>query len=308
MEEQKCTKYFAVFLNVVIFLAGGVSLAGGLMFKLDSGFLEPAVISIFNKIQYSNIPLGFVCDFLAYLMMCFGGLVVVVAILGMCAAWKGFKSCLWVFVVLVVFFILLEGVIIGLWMSVWGRTDLWLRGRMLDLLKDYAGPEATDSLSEGWNTLFIEARCCGVNDQFKDGGSNSDFTELPTTWVSVTDKVPASCCQGVQLGTITDYVNSASCTNTPSNFYTEGCYDRVVSYINTYTLISVVACGVCILAEVIAIIAACVLIDKAKARIGNISSPTTGNSRPPPYVAIDYDRRVKAKFKDLVASAKTQRY
>ncbi|XP_045207320.2 tetraspanin-18-like [Mercenaria mercenaria] len=306
MEGQKCTKYFLVLLNVVVFLAGGACFAAGLMFKLDSGFLESDVVSLFNNIQYSNIPLGFVCDLLAYLMMCFGGLIVFVAILGMCGAWKGTKSCLWVFIVLVVFFLLVEGVLIGLWMSVRGRTDQWLRGQMLDQLKGYAGPDQTDKLSKGWNTLFMEARCCGVNDQFKDGGTNSDFTELPTTWTSGTDKVPATCCQGVQSDTVTNYVNSAFCTNTPTNFYTEGCYDRVVSYINTYSLISIVACGVCILAEVMGIVGACVLIDKAKT--AKVEDSHAGRSRPPPYVAIDHDRRVKPKPKDQGTIGRTPRY
>ncbi|XP_060556139.1 tetraspanin-18-like [Ruditapes philippinarum] len=292
MEGQKCSKYFLVLVNVFIFLAGGACFAAGLMFKLDSGFLENDVINLFNEIQYSNIPIGFMSDFFAYLMMVFGGLILCVAVLGMCGAWKTSKSCLWVFIVLVVFFLLVEGVLIGLWMSMRGRTDQWLKGQMLDLLKDYAGPDQTDKTSKGWNKLFIEARCCGVNDQFKDGGTNSDFTELPTTWTSGTDKVPATCCQGVDSDTVSDYVNSAACTNTPSNFYTEGCYDRVVSYINIYSLISIVACGVCILGEIMGITAACVLIDKAR-------SSKVGDG---------HDRRLKPKPKDQATVGRTPRY
>lgn len=282
MDGSKCVKYFLVFLNVLIFVCGGTLFAAGLMFKLDSGFLEKNVVALFSLIQYSNLPIGFICDFLSYLMMCLGGVIFLVAILGMCGALKVVKSCLWSFIVLVVIFLLIEAALIGLWMSVQGRADQWLRGQMLDQLKDYSGPTATDTVSKGWNTLFMEARCCGVNDQFKDGGTNSDFTEIPTAWVSATDKVPATCCQGVSEDTITDYENSASCTNTPSNFYTEGCYDRVVQYIKTYSIISIVACGTCILAEILAIITACVLIDKAKNRVGDISG-----SKPPPYVGID---------------------
>ena len=77
-------------------LAGGTCFGAGLMFKLDSGFLENDVIELFNDIQYSNIPMGFMSDFLAYLMMVFGGFIVCVSVLGMCGAWKVSKSCLWV--------------------------------------------------------------------------------------------------------------------------------------------------------------------------------------------------------------------
>ncbi|WAR05234.1 hypothetical protein MAR_020603 [Mya arenaria] len=156
------------------------------------------------------------------------------------------------FIVLAVIFILLQGVTIGLWLSVRTKADLWLRGKMLDLLKNYAGPEATDSTSNGWNILFMKARCCGVNAQYENGGTNDDFTELPTTWTpSGTDKLPASCCQGASTSTVSTYVSSSTCTQTPSNFYTEGCYSRVKHYIDTYSLVTIIAAGSGIMVELL---------------------------------------------------------
>ncbi|KAL4229041.1 Tetraspanin [Mactra antiquata] len=290
MEGYKTTRYFLILLNVIIFLAGGACAGAGLMFKLDSGVLESSVISMLNLIQYQMIPLGIICEFLAYLMICFGATILIATVVGMCGALKSNSGCLWAFIGLIIFFVVIEAVIIGLWISVWGRGDLWLRGQMIQLLADYAGPQATDKVSSGWNTMFMEARCCGVNDQFKDGGSNSDFTGIPTTWTSGTDKVPATCCQGVSSDTISQYLNSARCTNTPSNFYTEGCYDRFVGYINTYCLIAIITAGTCLVAGVIGIVAACIVIDKAKNRVVPHDAP---RKKPQPYVAIDYTQKWK---------------
>ena len=38
----------------------------------------------------------------------------------------------------------------------WLQSDLWLRGQMLEQLASYAGPTETDTVSEGWNTLFMK--------------------------------------------------------------------------------------------------------------------------------------------------------
>ena len=43
-----------------------------------------------------------------------------------------------------------------IFMFEFGQADLWLRGKMLDQLKSYAGPVATDDVSKGWNSLFME--------------------------------------------------------------------------------------------------------------------------------------------------------
>ncbi|XP_052803588.1 tetraspanin-3-like [Mya arenaria] len=285
MDGMKCSRYLLVFVCIIMFLSGGTLVAAGLMFKLDSGFLDTAVVTLFNTVQYSSLPLGITCEALSYIMMSTGGLMLFVAILGMCAGMKAVRGCLWVFIVLAVIFILLQGVTIGLWLSVRTKADLWLRGKMLDLLKNYAGPEATDSTSNGWNILFMKARCCGVNAQYENGGTNDDFTELPTTWTpSGTDKLPASCCQGASTSTVSTYVSSSTCTQTPSNFYTEGCYSRVKHYIDTYSLVTIIAAGSGIMVEVLAIISACIVIDKKKNRVGDISD----QSKPPPYVAIDH--------------------
>ncbi|XP_052258653.1 tetraspanin-18-like [Dreissena polymorpha] len=283
MEGLKCSRYLLIFVTTLIFLAGGAFLASGLFFKFNSGFLDKSVVTMFNTVQYSALPMGITCDALSYMMMGMGGLLIMVSMLGMCGALKAIKGCLWVFIVLAVIFIILEGMVIGLWLSVRTKADLWLRGQMLDLLKGYDGPTATDEISSGWNTLFMEARCCGVNALYADGGTNNDFTELPTSWVGGTDRVPASCCQGVTSSTVAVYVTSATCTTVPKNFYTEGCYTRVKFYIDMYSLVTIVAGGVAIVAEVLAIITACIVIDKKK---GNQVSVIQAN-KPPPYVAID---------------------
>ena len=66
----------------------------GLLLKLESGFLEGEVKTLFNRITYNGIHMGAATEALAYMMMIFGGIVMVVAVLGGCGAWNKVRKCL----------------------------------------------------------------------------------------------------------------------------------------------------------------------------------------------------------------------
>lgn len=187
----------------------------------------------------------------------------VVAILGGCGAWNKVRPCLLIYVIFIILMIVAQGVLVGFWISARTRANEWLKGRMLDLLKSYEGPTKTDDISAGWNTLFMTAECCGVNAQYASGGTNNDFSELDVTWWnsdrSVTEVIPATCCQGVTSSTISNYVDSATCTQTPKNFYTAGCYDRVKEYIYTFSLMILITVAITFAVEVTAIICSCLV-------------------------------------------------
>ena len=70
-------------------------LIAGFILKFDSGLLEAEVIELFNRVIVSNIPLGTLADANAYMMIISGGIIMFIAILGLCGAWKNIKGCLW---------------------------------------------------------------------------------------------------------------------------------------------------------------------------------------------------------------------
>lgn len=261
--KAKLPKYLLIVLNFAVFLCGGIIFIAGLLLKLESGFLEGEVKTLFNNVTYNGIRMGILADALSYMMMVFGGLVMVAAILGGCGAWNKIRICLLVYVLFLILMIVAQGVMIGFWVSARGRANEWLKGRMLDLLKSYEGPTKTDTISKGWNTLFMTAECCGVNAQYANGGTNNDFSELSVPWWT-TDKqaaenIPATCCQGVTSSIVSEYVDSDTCTREPQNFYTAGCYDKVKEYIYTYSLIMIITVGIIFAVEVTAIISACLV-------------------------------------------------
>ena len=51
--------------------------------------------TLFNKITVNNVPLGTLADVVAYMMIISGALLMIIAILGICGAWKEVTGCLW---------------------------------------------------------------------------------------------------------------------------------------------------------------------------------------------------------------------
>lgn len=166
-----------------------------------------------------------------------------------------------------------------------------MKGRMLRLLESYNGPGYTDEISQGWNYMFTGAQCCGVRAQY-DSNTQNDFNEQDSPWYITNristgngEQIPATCCHGSTMDNYADYINSGTCTSTaggPTNFYIEGCFDKLVWTINTYSLIVLITAGIVFVMQVTAILASCMRLEKTKPKV--IGHPPPG---PPPYVSID---------------------
>ena len=76
-------------------IAGGTAVIAGCLVKFGSGFLDTEVTTLFNKITVNNVPLGTLADVVAYMMIISGALLMIIAILGICGAWKEVTGCLW---------------------------------------------------------------------------------------------------------------------------------------------------------------------------------------------------------------------
>ncbi|XP_060551903.1 tetraspanin-3-like [Ruditapes philippinarum] len=283
---QNCAKYLLVILNIAIFVAGGILAVAGLLLLFESGLLHTDVITLLYKIKYGSVRVGLVVQVVCYMMIATGAIIMVVAIIGICGAWKKIKCCLLVFVLILVITVLLQATLVGLWINVNGRSDEWLKGEMLTLIADYKGPTETDVVSKGFNKLFMKARCCGVN-------SYSDMESKPTSWFTVTgsvasppEKVPATCCQGVETSSdITAKVES-TCTTTPKDYYTDGCFEVINDQVKMDLLIVCIVCAIAFMVEVAAIVMSCMLLDQTKNRIRHANAGEK-HAQPPPYIGID---------------------
>lgn len=264
-----------VLLNLPIFIAGGAALIAGLLLRFGTGVLENDVLKLLDQIQVNSFSLGKLTEANTYLMIIAGAFIMFIAALGLCGAWNDIKCCLWVYIIIVMLLILMQVTVIGLWIFMRQTFDTWFKGRLITLMKDYAGPEATDDTSKGWNSLFMRAECCGVNDQYSNGGTKNDFSEIPAAWWANrgTDNIPATCCQGVTSDTISNYKGSSQCTaaDPPVNFYEKGCYNRIVDLVHTFSLVVLVAIGVIFFVEVMAIVCACMMVKSNKVDVDSDS-------------------------------------
>ncbi|XP_045207321.1 tetraspanin-18-like [Mercenaria mercenaria] len=291
MSRFKSNKSIVGFLCCMMFLFGAAVFVDGVLVRFSSGFFGNDAVTLLNKVEYQNIKLGYLLSAHVYGMIIHGGFVMFKAVFGLSAAVKRNKCGLRAFVVFIIILIVVEAVSVGFWISVRGRSGEWLRGEMLDLLGSYKGPQDTDDISKGWNKLFMQARCCGVVDQFANGDTTGDFQDTQSLWFNTnanSEKVPATCCQGVDDDDISSTINTA-CTTTPKNYYTQGCYEELKDLINLHSVLFFCAAGGLLILQLFAILGACMLIDR-----GSRVEPMFKTDRPPtPLPRVDRVKNIK---------------
>ncbi|CAC5380744.1 unnamed protein product [Mytilus coruscus] len=109
------------------------------------------------------------------------------------------------------------------------------------------------SLSLSWNTLFVQAECCGVGSLIE-----SSFTS--TKWYSSGDRsgnrIPVQCC--ISQSDVFPYSTreDSHCTSSMLDgyFYSQSCDDAVEKKLKTYSIIFFVFMTIIILAEICCII------------------------------------------------------
>ncbi|XP_076116463.1 uncharacterized protein LOC143083940 [Mytilus galloprovincialis] len=109
------------------------------------------------------------------------------------------------------------------------------------------------SLSLSWNTLFVQAECCGVGPLIE-----SSFTS--TKWYSSGDRsgnrIPVQCC--ISQSDVFPYSTrtDSNCTSSMLDgyFYSQSCDDAVEKRLKTYSIIFFVFMAITILAEMCCII------------------------------------------------------
>lgn len=295
----KIGKYALIIVVILMVLCGCSLFVAGLLLRLNSGFFGNDVITLLNSMTYNAVKLGRMINTLMSIMLSFGGSQPIFAFCAIYGVCKKVKCCIIMFILGVALLIFAQAILVGLWIDVRVRANDWLKGEFLDKLKYYQGPLAKDSVSQGWNTMFIDVQCCGVN----DGQTISDFETVSSVWASSnpTEKIPATCCQDFNSQDISNTIQS-TCTTIPINYYPTGCHNKMRNMVNIYSLIVMVVCGVLLVLEIAAIIVSCFVLDQLKIRIRNLedfkqmNKPTSLSSEdesskttmpPPSYIGID---------------------
>ncbi|XP_058863163.1 tetraspanin-1-like [Acipenser ruthenus] len=219
-----CFKYLMMFFSGVIFIAGGVLFGLGLWIKYGAGSFIQAIGSF--STQFINI--GYIC-------IGVGSVLVVIGLIGCCGAWKENRCLLLLFFCVVSIIYIAEvvgAVLIFIYKDI---VESVVRNTSRDsLMNAYAGPVATDTISQSWNLIMLKYHCCGF-DNYTDftGSQFSTSTGLsyPKT-CCVNLKEPA--CDGKNMKT--------------TLIHAKGCFRTMISVIQQQsTIIGSTAAGICVL-------------------------------------------------------------
>ncbi|KAL4229060.1 hypothetical protein ACF0H5_012099 [Mactra antiquata] len=264
VKATKLYKYVTIGLTGLSCIIGTALTVNGIHLRLTSGFFSDEVVTLLSKIEYSNIEYGRMLLILVYGMIGSGVMTIFTGVIGVYGAAKRSQRTQRGFIVLAVLLLIIQAVIAGFWVSARVKTDEWLKGEMLTLLGDYQGPEEMDEISDGWNELFMKAYCCGVHDQYSNGATTSDFEQQQSVWANTngnSEKVPATCCQGVDKDEdITLFINT-DCTTAPEDFYSKGCYEDLQDLVEFHSVFSFCAAGCLLIIKMFAIFTICYLQD-----------------------------------------------
>ncbi|XP_076241394.1 tetraspanin-8 [Calliopsis andreniformis] len=188
-----------------------------------------------------------------YILLCAGFLMLIVAFLGCCGAFResqcmlvGFFSCLLVVIV--------AQIAAGAWLySNSDRLEELVKSSMINTVKDKYGEET--SYTEAVNAFQSDLGCCGANGPADWTGSRyaTKDPSIPVSLTVSTDvnnvyKVPESCCKNKESTTCKQVRNIKIGSVVSPEIYSEGCVDKLMDALNSHKNIVIgVASGIGIL-------------------------------------------------------------
>jgi hypothetical protein len=283
-------KCFLIVFNSIFFLLGGAVLGLGIFVLLD----ESTILSVFSRIPGAEQTVSqalsgtSILEKSSYMLIAGGGFVFIIGFLGCCGACCK-NNCLLYMYAFFVFLIISCEVTAGvLGFLNKNEIDTRLGGFLNDTITDYydgsigiqnnvAYVSSQQPVSLAWDTAMVGLSCCGAN-------SHTDFVSMATKWnrtyslnvggslVNYNAVVPPSCCKIVDktkfpadIPGIT-FTDLEGCITAASDVGTNklNCKDKIQNLFYQY-MYYVIGAGIGIgVIEIIAVVAACVLIRSNK--------------------------------------------
>ncbi|XP_035666332.1 CD82 antigen-like isoform X2 [Branchiostoma floridae] len=266
MAANACIKCWFVFVNS-LFLAIGAAVVGlGIWVLVDKTTTVPGVDTVIGYFRTNAI--------LTYISMGVGGLMFLVGLIGTIGGCKDSTCLLKLFLSIAILLFLVQLAIV-LILAV---------PQILALLVPYfklawiaPGNEATRDL------IQLELKCCGFTDA-------SEYTSIPNSCMSSTTGTPATTAAAATTATAATAatagtVGPTATTATGSNYYTDGCYDKLNAWFQSIAMYFYIAAGVLLALELWQMISVCCLtsgINKER-RVGDADMqmyPPPGRTRP----------------------------
>lgn len=244
MAQGGCSKFGKVFLVIInlIFLVLGLGfLVAGVLVKVNA--LSSDVTPALNSVDVAGYKLGDLANNLSIVFIVIGVFILLVSGLGLFGACCEVRWMLVVYAILVLILLIIKIAAVVLWFKM--RTDFEetvKTGLLESLKKDYKSDflnNTENSISNGWNYVFLTFDCCGVNSVINK--TNNDFTMTP--WCKEGEcsqangtmiVIPRTCCTGVDQSNYITHANPACYRDVTGSYNKEGCYDAVKDLISTY--------------------------------------------------------------------------
>jgi len=225
-----CMKYLLFFFNFIFWCVGAAILAVGIWAKVDPAVTEYIGITIDDSTSY---------DIAIILLICVGAFIFLLGFLGCCGACKESSCMLGTFAVLLTILVLVQ-IVAAILVAVF-QSDVndSIQEVMLEQIKENYFVD--DGITKAWDRMQSDLECCGVSNS-----SNWDNSAWQNNKTNL-DLVPYSCCDGKSGGD--------DCLKTAA--YSEGCYDKMLDWINEHAAIIMgVGFGLAFI-EIMGIVMAC---------------------------------------------------
>jgi len=224
-------KYIVFLCNFVFFLTGCAVLGIGIYIQLTM------------KDYYDFLEEKYLGS--AIILMIVGGVILIVAFFGCCGACTESACMMYTFGSLVALILIVE---IGCTVTIWiFKDDVWeaVNNQLIEGLEKY-GKEDNKGMTDSWNKLQSQMKCCGVKDY-------TDWIQVDT--FNTSSSVPDACCKEENVG--------EDCgkgqLNEATHIYTTGCLSLLEAVVkDNLVIVAIVAAGVIVL-QLIGVIVACCL-------------------------------------------------
>lgn len=224
-------KYIVFLCNFVFFLTGCAVLGIGIYVQLTM------------KDYYDFLEEKYLGS--AIILMVVGGVILIVAFFGCCGACTENACMMYTFGSLVALILIVEiGCTVTIFMF---KDDVWtaVNGQLIEGLVKY-GNEDNKGMTDSWDKLQSEMKCCGVKDY-------TDWSQVDT--FNNSSSVPDSCCTAENIGE--DCGNGQ--LNDATQIYTAGCLTKLGTVIKDNLIIVGIAGAGIVVLQLIGVIVACCL-------------------------------------------------
>lgn len=215
----------------VVLLFGRVAYGDGLDF-LRRNLSESAEQVTGNRnLDVTALDVTFITLPLGVVLLIFGGLIVVVCILGIIAASGRFYTFTIVYVVFLSCLYFAQIVVIICAYIDRRPFDSTVKLYLKSTLQTFSDINGQDSLTLGWNAVMSYKACCGVDNyaDFRIAGYPKMVTSKPNQ--QYTAETPQICCiDKTKAGTCDMYPNYQTMT-----YYNNGCYEHMWDYVTSDT-------------------------------------------------------------------------